>query len=265
MIEKRKVWLGVGSVLLAGSVMAQPQTPPSQGFASLAVMAASTASANQGEGEGGEIENLATDDAAYLAHLGLIRGHLWVGLKLYREGHLKMAKTHMKHPEDELYAGLESVFKARGAKGFAKELGALADAVNNEKGDKAVEKAYKTLLTAIDASENIDQASTEHVLISIAKMVRTAAEEYAVGVKAGEITNVHEYQDAYGFTEITIARLENLSDAQKQQAQDDIKNAKAILLALRSQWPSVSPEGKVQGDAKNLYAAAARIELLALN
>jgi hypothetical protein len=41
---------------------------------------------------------------AYLTHLGLVRGHLGVGVDLYREGAQDAAQTHMKHPGDELYS-----------------------------------------------------------------------------------------------------------------------------------------------------------------
>ncbi|WP_223670182.1 hypothetical protein [Kangiella shandongensis] len=268
MFEKRKVWAGVGSALIATSVATQASdnltvTPVTTTAVSFSAMG--EGEGGEGEGEGSVKADLRTDNAAYLARLGLIRGHLWVGIKLYREGHLAMAKTHMKHPEDELYAGLGPVFKARGVGGFAEELSQLADAVNNEKGDEAVETAYATLLEAITASEKMADKSAREALLSISQMIRTAADEYAIGVKAGEIKNVHEYQDAYGFTEIAIERLESLSDEQQTEAAADIETTKKLLLDLRSLWPTVAPKGTVDGDATHLYGAAARIELSALN
>ncbi|MBV35237.1 MAG: hypothetical protein CMP47_07230 [Rickettsiales bacterium] len=274
--EKRKVWMSVGTALLATSVTAASadgQEAFDSVSASASMMSVSAAALNEGEGgegEGGEGEgsakaDLRTNNAAYLARLGLIRGHLWVGIKLYQEGHLAMAKTHMKHPKDELYAGLEPVFEARGVSGFAKELSALADAVNNELGDEAVNSAYAELLKAIDRSENLESKSAKEALISISQMIRTAADEYAIGVKKGAIVNVHEYQDAYGFTGIAIERLERLTAEQQKQAAEDIERTKQLLLELRTLWPKVNPEGSVEGDAASLYGTAARIELMALN
>ncbi|AKE53003.1 hypothetical protein [Kangiella geojedonensis] len=272
--EKRKVWTSVGSALLVTTATTGTavQADDNAFVAPASTVAVSFAAVGEGEGEGGEGEgegsasaDLSTDNAAYLAHLGLIRGHLWVGVKLYREGHLAMAKTHMKHPEDELYTGLPSVFKARGVDGFADELSALANAVNKEQGDEAVEGAYEELLKAITNSEGMSAMTAKETLLSISQMIRTAADEYAIGVKKGEIVNVHEYQDAYGFTEIAIERLERLSDEQKKQAASDIATTKALLLELRTLWPTVNPQGNVEGDASHLYGAAARIELSALN
>jgi hypothetical protein len=275
--EKRKVWTSVGSALLvstatAGTGMAQADDNAFVAPASSIAVSYAALGEGMGEGEGGEGEgegatqaDLRTDNAAYLARLGLIRGHLWVGIKLYREGHIEMSKTHMKHPKDELYAGLEPVFKARGVEGFAEELSTLADAVNNEKGDNAVEKAYDNLLEAITQSEGMSVMTAKEALVSISQMIRTAADEYAIGVKKGEVVNVHEYQDAYGFTEIAIERLERLSEAQQQEAAGDIARTKELLLELRTLWPTVNPQGNVEGDASALYGTAARIELAAMN
>lgn len=266
--EKRKVWASVGSALIATSVAAhaddQISVSPTVSSSAISFYAMGEGE-GEGEGEGTATADLSTDNAAYLAQLGLMRGHLWVGMKLYREGHLAMAKTHMKHPKDELYAGLEPVFKARNVQGFAEELSTLADAVNNEKGDEAVESAYGELLSAMDASESMHTMTAKEALMSISQMIRTAADEYAVGVKKGDVVNVHEYQDAFGFTEIAIERLEHLSDEQKESAAGDIETAKAILLKLRTLWPTVDPKGMVEGEASSLYGAAARIELAALN
>lgn len=278
MYEKRKIWLGVSSALLATTVAStdleansdvSAHTQLNAGISSVALLSAGEGGEGEGgEGEGGEGGtniDLAKDNAAYLAQLGLIRGHLWVGYKLYQEGHIDMAKTHMKHPEDELYAGMEPVFKARQVDGFAQELQMLADAVNDEKGDAAVKKAYQALQNQIAKSERIEDKSARDVLISISLMIRTAADEYAIGVKNGDVVNVHEYQDAYGFTEIAIERLDSISSEQQKQAAKDIENTRQWLLELRDLWPTVNPQGKLEGDASHLYGAAARIELAAMN
>ncbi|MBD3667800.1 MAG: hypothetical protein HUJ16_07565 [Kangiella sp.] len=278
MYEKRKIWLGVSSALLATTVASTEVEAISDitvnaqfnaGISSVALLSAGEGGEGEGgEGEGGEGGaniDLAKDNAAYLAQLGLMRGHLWVGYKLYQEGHIDMAKTHMKHPEDELYAGMEPVFKARQVDGFAKELQILADAVNGEKGDAAVKKAYRSLQNQIAKSERIKEKSARDVLISISLMVRTAADEYAIGVKNGDVVNVHEYQDAYGFTEIAIERLDSINSEQQQLAAKDIENTRQWLLELRDLWPTVDPQGKLEGDASHLYGAAARIELAAMN
>lgn len=222
--------------------------------------AASAPAAGDGSGSG-----LAADDVAYLSRLGLIRGHLRVGIELYRDGHVMHAQSHMKHPGDELYSALEGAFAARGSEGFAAELDALATAVENEAGQADVEAAYESLLEAIAAAEtHVDtglaaDASAQGAII--VNLLETAAEEYGIGVSAdGGVTDVHEYQDAYGFTltagdraEAARARVVERSDhAVLQTIADEIDSMARF-------WPELVPEGPVDVRPAALEEAVGRV------
>lgn len=269
MSEKRKHWSAtmiassvVGALSVTGTAFAAPVQP--------AVEAASGhyLAAPQAMGEAEMVSatiDLNTNDAAFLAQLGLIRGHLWVGMKLYEQGHIAMAKTHMKHPGDELYAGLESAFSARNLPGFATELTALANAVNNDAPKTEIQTAYTELKQAIAANEPVAQMSAKALFLSIASMLSVAGEEYAIGIKSGEVANVHEYQDALGFTEIVLERLDNLNSEQQQQAAAEINQVRERIIGLRELWPTTTPSGRLSGDASAIYGAAAEIELTALS
>ncbi|WP_411360044.1 hypothetical protein [Pseudidiomarina sp. YC-516-91] len=270
MYEKRKVWLAVSaaSATLLGSTAAQADVAQDllqaeQHYTMVAPFAG--AGEGEGEGEGSGVVDLRVNDAAYLAQLGLIRGHLYVAKKLYDQGHLGMAKTHMKHPEDELYAALVPAFEARGVDGFADQLSTLANTVNNARGDDAVNQAYNDLVAAIDAAEQVQQKSVKSVLMSLSSMLLTAGEEYDIGVQQGSIVNVHEFQDAYGFTAIAKARINQLSAQQREANAAALDEVAEILAQLPELWPTITPEGKVEGDSSTLYGAAARIELATLN
>lgn len=265
MNEKRKVWLGVGSALasslVAGQALADSpvyHTPATNMTAPGPIM---EGEGGEGEGEGAVSVNLAENDAQFLAQLGLIRGHLWVGMKLYEQGHTAMAKTHMKHPGDELYAGLVSAFEARNLPGFADQLQALSDAVDNDNSAAAVNDTYRSLKHAISANEPVAKMSAQQVLSSIASMLITAADEYAIGINQGQVNNVHEYQDAYGFQQIALARLQAINEQQQQQAEAAITESRRVIKGLTELWPTTTPEGTVEGDASRIYGAASRIEL----
>lgn len=259
MFEKKKVWVGVGSVLAttmaASTVNATPLTQPNA--APAAFMAAPMA---EGEMVAPEID-LSTNDTAFLAQLGFIRGHLWVGMQLYEKGHIKMAKTHMKHPGNELYSGLTEAFEDRGQPGFANELEALADSVVNDGSKDVVNNNYKVLLDAISAHEPIADMTAKGVLLSVATMLMATADEYAVGIKEGNVVQVHEYQDSLGFREIAQNRLARISEAEAQKAADAISETQQVLDSLNELWPSLTPEGKLKGDASKIYGAASRVEL----
>lgn len=215
-------------------------------------------------GEGGESENgaaandPATDDVEYLKRLGLVRGHLVAFIELTRAGAPEAAAPHAKHPESELYAGLVPAFKARHKKGFADALTALSDAAASG-GD--VEAAYAAAREAIRASA--PDASLKVRLLAIAGMVRTAADEYSIGVgEDGAIIKAHEYQDAHGF----VSAASEILAAAKPRAGDEADAAAAAkeqLDGLSAAFPGWLVE-RTDAKASLLYGAAARIEIAAL-
>ncbi|GAD54152.1 hypothetical protein [Limimaricola cinnabarinus] len=205
-------------------------------------------------------------DVAYLTDLGLIEGHLRAGITLYRDGHADLAATHMKHPEDEIYADLAPQIEERGADDFSAQLSALADAVKSGAPVEEAEAAFEALLERIAAARTM-VSEPGATFGSLEQVLRIAAEEYEIGIVDGEISNLHEYQDAMGFTEMVRARAEDLAgseDAAHAEA------AVAVLDALDAAAPAFAagfvPEGPLGAEAKAslLYAAAARTELAAL-
>ncbi|MGM0630676.1 MAG: hypothetical protein ACQESI_05885 [Pseudomonadota bacterium] len=259
MFEKKKVWLGVGSVLAttvaASQVSATPLTQPSA--APTMFMAAPMA---EGEMAAPEID-LNTNDTAFLAQIGFISGHLWVGMKLYEQGHIEMAKTHMKHPGDELYSGLTEAFEARGLPGFAKPLNTLAESVINDQDEDVVMNNYNELQDAISANEPIADMSAKDVILSVSSMLMVAADEYAIGIQNGEVANVHEYQDAMGFKEIALDRLNRINEKEAEKAEEAISETRQVINNLKNLWPTTTPEGKIEGEPSKIYGAASRIEL----
>lgn len=259
MIEKKKVWMGVSSALattlIASPIAATPLTQPHA--APSLLMAAPMA---EGEMAAPEID-LTTNDTAFLTQLGFIRGHLWVGMTLYEQGHLDMAKTHMKHPGDELYNGLIEAFDARNLPGFAEPLEALADSVLNDKDSSTVQQRYSALLDAISANEPIANMSAKDVILSVSSMLMVAADEYAIGIQDGHVANVHEYQDALGFKEIALNRLNRINEQEAQQADEAITETRNVLNNLEALWPTTTPEGDIKGKPSRIYGAASRIEL----
>lgn len=187
-------------------------------------------------------------DAAYLTQLGLIRGHLKVGMSLYRGGESALAKTHMKHPEDELYSALVGEFAERGASGFADELERLADAVEGESSQGDAQQAYEALLRRIDEAERLGGTANGALDAAVIRgLLTTAAEEYAIGVRNGTVVDAHEYQDAWGFTQVALERA-RLASA----ANPDVAEWTALVEQLESLtplWPDLAQSGPVNGDA----------------
>ena len=199
----------------------------------------------------------ALSDQDYLVRLGLMRGHLLVGHELYGLNALDAARSHSKHPTDELYAGMEREFAARRTTGFADELQTHAQASLGEDG-VAVEAAYGALAAAIARAEAVVDVSPTMTVDVIVKLLREAAFEYGVGIIDGKLSNAHEYQDAYGFTQVALSWAGN---AAPHEVFDHIAER---IEALSDMWPGLMPPEEVDQQAARLYGAAAQVEILGL-
>lgn len=217
--------------------------------------AAAPAPAAGMEGEGATAADPAESDVAFMHLLGLVRGHLIACHELYKSGARDMALMHVKHPESELYASLQPAFDARGLPGFADELNALAEAANAG-GD--IDAPYSAVVEAIAA--NTPAMSVAERLVAISEIMRTAADEFDIGVDdGGAIVNAHEYQDAYGFL---IASRDILAGIETS----DVNESDAIALAHEQLETALAPyngltEASTEGRPSTLYGAAARIEI----
>ena len=203
------------------------------------------------------------DDATYLYRLGLMRGHLLVGNALFELGEQSAAGTHSKHPTDELYAPMDTEFAARGVDGFAAQLEAHAEAVAGGDEDD-VRARYAALAAAIAGSEAAVDVSPALGAEVIARLVREAGAEYAIGIVDGKPANAHEYQDAYGFAQVAALWAQRLAaDHPGHQATFD--RIGEVLGALGDMWPALMPPPEVPQQASRLHGAAADMEIIALD
>ena len=203
------------------------------------------------------------DDAAYLYRLGLMRGHLLVGNALFEIGEREAAGTHSKHPTDELYEPMETEFAARGSGGFAAELQAHAEAVAR-RDENDVRTRYAELIAAIAENEDVVDVSPPLVAEVIARLVREAAEEYAIGIVDGVPANAHEYQDAYGFTQVAGLWAQRAA-ADHPGHESAFGRIRETIDAVSDMWPALMPPAEVSHRPSRLYGAAADVEIIALD
>ncbi len=250
------LWSGLALAATAASAH-PPATPLSTGQP-----APSLVWQTQGEGEGGEGGTAGEETTAdYLLDLDLVLGHLTVGTALFLAGHADMALTHMKHPGDEIYADLVPAFAARGLPGFTAELEALAAAVEAGETAEAVQERLAALTAAVTAARGTPTAREE--LDAVTLLVRTAADEYGIGVVDGTLANMHEYQDAWGFLQVARDRLAVLAGSTDAATAAAATEALAALDATGANFPDLTGSGPL-GHADVIHGAAARVELAAL-
>ena len=164
-------------------------------------------------------------------------------------------------PKAELYSTLEEPFAVRGVAGFASELELLARGVENGAPAGDVATAYTDLTAAISTAElGADTTSPRIIGEVIVALLRTAAEEYAIGVIDNNINNLHEYQDALGFTQVAAqwARSPAFLDSSAAATAASIQ---VIISELDAMWPGLNPQNAVPQQAAKLYGAAARVEI----
>lgn len=201
-----------------------------------------------------------TDDVAFLTQLELIRGHLTVGVALYREGEPEAAKKHMKHPADELYASLQPALEARKAPGFADALQRLASAVERELPDDKVDAAFESAMNAINASADVVDAGATDCLKVVHRLVETAAGEFEAALDGNKVVEPQEYQDAYGFVQVAHQMLDGLTQSERKQVEPAASNVEQHLDHLDGAWPSLMPPATVNTDPGFVRGAAAMIE-----
>ena len=209
---------------------------------------------------------LTNDDVAYLTQLSLIRGHAKVGHELFAEGEVEAARSHGRHPRDELYAPLVTTFTARRTSGFATELDGLRQSM--DRADESEALAYTTLTAAIARAEQAlgsRPVQTATVVAVIINLLREAAAEYDEAFIDGKLSNAHEYQDAYGFTQIALTWAQDLGNSNDPQIRRVAQRISSELADLAVMWPALMPPNRVQTKAAQLLGAAARVEIAALD
>ncbi len=248
-------------LLLAGCDNGEPEPMKSPPVRDPGQEPVSGADAGTSEGSSASTE-LARDDAAFLERLGLIRGHLHAGHALYTDGKPAMAETHMKHPRDELYAGLVPAIEARGFTPFDAELTALKSAVDAGAPSDEVTTAWREVDGAIERLERATDATAQEELLAIAAMLDTAAEEYGIGVVDGVVDNVHEYQDAWGFSQVALERVGQIASTTDVERQATAEAAVAIS-SLEDLWPNLDPKVRLGTREERIADAADRVRSLA--
>lgn len=208
-----------------------------------------------------KIAKVYESDNEYLTQIALMRGHLYVGIELYKNGYLDNAKKHMKHPKSELYSDIIPTFESKKSTGFAIELQDLAAAVEGEKDFKFISSKYQNLSDAIAINEDYIDDSSKLInkrIVLVSSLLEIAAEEYAIGIVNGNVENKFEYQDALGFT---IIAKNILKETATYNEEEEIKKKKVleIIENLSNLWPSLVPTGIIDGDAKIIFNALVEI------
>ncbi len=220
------------------------------------------AAGGEGEGEGEGAANL-DPDTAFLSGLGFMEGHIRAGLALYEAGDIEAAKTHMGHPIEEKYDAVAERLEALELGGLKADLEALAAATEAEEDFAEVESLFENVRGKIEEARATYTPAQQ--VAGLVALTRVAGDEYTVAVAGGEISNLHEYQDSWGFLrtiEAEAAQMAESDDASVAQVGAAILDE---VEATNAAYGDLQGEGDYAFDPSILYGAAARMEIAGLD
>lgn len=269
---------GIAALATAGAMSADPATAETTPGDETYLLAQAegegegeAAASGEGEGEGeasaggeGEGEGSASlpPDVAFLSGLSFMEGHIRAGLTLYEAGDLEAARTHVGHPIEEKYDAVADTLEELGLARLRGEIEALAAAAESGADYAELEALFETVrATHEEARANFTPAQQVAGLVAL---TRTAGDEYTVAVEGGEISNLHEYQDSWGFLRVVETEAEQMVES------DDAAIAgvgEALLEQVAATGPAfgdIQGEGDFEMEPSILYGAAARMDIAAL-
>lgn len=277
-----KLWLGIGSVVVAGAGFAgasigedsgRPGVSPTGSFqiAQHAQHGAAPAKGQGGEGgEGGEAGTGAAlaPNLRFALAISLIRGHLAVGDELVRQNRFADALPHFLHPAEEIYNGIKGNLATYKVRPFDSALKALTQTVKAKKKD-AYDGALKLVNEALSqADAGLHEAEKDWAHFSIETALETlkvAGDEYGNAIEKGRIGKAVEYQDSRGFVWHAAALLDAVSADLGKKDAAALKQMQDALTELKKAWPAAVPPKKPVKDVSAVLGDIARVELQAGN
>lgn len=217
------------------------------------------AASDEGEGEGGSGGD---PELALQRDMSFMEGHMRAGLELYEAGDLAAAKTHMGHPIEEKYGAVAGPLSDRGFDRLRQQIEAVAAATEAEAAFAEVKDAFDAARATME--EVRAGMSLRDQMLGLAALIRVAGDEYTVAVERGEISNLHEYQDSWGFLRVVETELEQMANSDDSAVSEASKEALEYLAATDVAFGDIQGEGEMTLDPSILYGVAARIELEAL-
>ena len=213
-------------------------------------------------GEGAASGDKDQADQALQRDMSFMEGHMRAGLNLYEAGDLAAAKTHMGHPIEEKYGAVADPLAERGFDHLRQQIEAVSAATELGASFADVKGAFDAARVTME--EVRAGMSPRDQMLGLAALIRVAGDEYTVAVEGGEISNLHEYQDSWGFLRVVQTELEQMEASGDDALAHVAEESLAFLKLTNAAFGDIHGKGVMTLDPSILYGAAARIELEAL-
>ena len=199
--------------------------------------------AGQSSEPGGSTGEVDAELVAVGSALSQMRGHLRVAAELSAAGDAEGATTHAVHPAAELLEVVRADLDERGADAdtLGTALEAATDAIGGDDAAAAIDAAIEETRTA-EAAVAGDLADDPGYIGSvISSVLATAGHEYEEAVIEGELQELVEFQDAYGFTLESRERYEEIRGAVETASAAEAAEIDEAFETLEAALPGVEP------------------------
>jgi hypothetical protein len=281
---KKKIWIGIGAFVFAGSGMAAADLPKASvdaanGSAKQHLLSSAAnmilAQTQGGEGEGGEgaeggeggeggIDVAATenDPVEYNIALQVIAAHYYAGLAAYEAKQQEAGAQMFAHGLSEVYVAMEDVFKRRGVNDLGKALEAAVEAATANKPVKDVQARVRDVLKALAAAEQAGPKFNGAAMAIKAKvvgdMVHRAAAQYETVVK--DPKNLESYLDGLGFATAALKESGKVLPWLRKTDRKKAATVEAALKMTKAAYPGIKvPKAKVSTEKLLAGASAAQL------
>jgi hypothetical protein len=288
MKSKRKIWVGVGAFVVAGTAASGVIGPLAEAAPSGIRADAGPASLRSGHGgillaqhaehakpgageagESGESSSIAQlpPELAFATRIALLRGHLLVGDELVKQQQWNAALPHFLHPTEELYNDLKDTLAAYKVAPFEVALKALADVVKSRKGGNEYARALKLVNDSLADADRAMQDRTGDwpglVTEAAIETLKVAGAEYSAAIIDGKLAKPVEYQDARGFIWQAERMFDSVSTALEKKNPDAFALLRTNFAELKKAFPTPLPPRAPVKTPADVLSDIARIELAA--
>ena len=161
--------------------------------------------------------------------VAFMSGHVEAGLALYRAGAPDQAAKHLLHPVSETHASERAGIDALGFQADVFE--AVSKALDEGRPAAELEPQLKKAEENMALMQQKAGGDTKDI---IEYLMGTVVEEYGVGVTEGKVTDPGEYQDAYGFSVVSLKMAKRIQDPKAADLTRELE-------ALVAMWPEGGP------------------------
>jgi hypothetical protein len=151
--------------------------------------------------------------------LAFMSGHVQAGLALYKLGEMEMAAPHLLHPISEMHKAERVGLQELGLDVVS--FVAVSAALEARRASFEIEP----LLNLADSNLQMlaDRAGGDSLKI-IMFLLELIIQEYSIAVNDGKITDVGEYQDAFGFHLVALMHAKHLPATIRSGAEKSLSN-----------------------------------------